>query len=43
MIRGDFLSSLTKDWTDGDVVFANSTCYDDEMLQKISDIARKTF
>ena len=39
MIRGDILNRITKDWTDGDVIFANSTCFDDEMMQKVSDIA----
>ena len=41
MIRGDVLSRITKDWTDGDVVFANSTCFDDELMQQICNIARK--
>ena len=28
-----------KDWRDGDIVFANSTCYDDELMGKIGVIA----
>jgi hypothetical protein len=40
-IQGDFTNLDIKDWRDADVVFANSTCYDDEMMDKISRIARK--
>jgi len=39
MIRGDFLNLSNTDWSDADIVFANSTCYDDELMQKISDLA----
>lgn len=39
---GDFLNLEFKDWRDGDVVFANSTCYDDELMAKIGDIACKS-
>lgn len=39
MVRGDFLNQVTTDWTDADIVFANSTCYDDDLMQRISDIA----
>ena len=46
MVRGDMLAinaeskdAISEDWTDGDVVFANSTCYDDELMARISDIA----
>ena len=36
---GDFLDLSTKDWTDADVVFMNSTCYDDALVKKIAAIA----
>ena len=38
-LLGDFLNLDMKDWRDGDVVFANSTCYDDNLMEKISKIA----
>lgn len=31
----------TKDWRDADVVFVNSTCYDEPLMDKIGDIASK--
>ena len=46
MVRGDMLAinaeskdAINEDWTDGDIVFANSTCYDDELMAKISNVA----
>lgn len=36
---GDFLDMKIRDWRDGDLVFANSTCYDDELMAKIADLA----
>ena len=46
MVRGDMLAinteskdAIEEDWTDGDIVFANSTCYDDELMLKISNAA----
>ena len=27
------------DWSDGDVVFANSTCYTKEMMKELADLA----
>ena len=46
MVRGDMLAinteskdAIEEDWTDGDIVFANSTCYDDELMLKISNTA----
>lgn len=27
------------DWSDGDLVFANSTCFSDELMQQVSDLA----
>ena len=31
-------SGQAVDWTDGDVVYANSTCYDDDMMAELSAI-----
>ena len=28
---------LVDDWSDGDIIFSNSVCYDDEFLQQIAD------
>ena len=39
MLNGDMLDFEFKDWSDGDVVFANSTCYSDQFMEKISDLA----
>jgi hypothetical protein len=36
---GSFLDMNVKDWTDGDVVFANSTCYNNDLMTKLSLIA----
>ncbi len=30
-----------KDWRDGDVVFCNSTCFDDNLMNKIANLASK--
>jgi len=38
-LHADFLDIKAKDWRDGDVVFANSTCYDDELMNKIATLA----
>ena len=38
-LHADFLDIKAKDWRDGDIVFANSTCYDDELMTKISLLA----
>lgn len=38
-VHGDFLKTRTKDWRDGDIVFINSTCYDDELMAKIAGVA----
>ena len=32
-------SFLEFDWTDGDVIFANSTCFDDELMESMSRMA----
>ena len=41
MIKGDFRDFNVKDWTDGDIVFANSTCYDDGIMDSIANLGRK--
>lgn len=41
MIHGDFTKLRTKDWRDADVVFANSTCYDEGLMHKIAHLACK--
>jgi len=35
-LRGDFLDINVKDWRDADVVFVNSTCFDEQLMDKIS-------
>jgi hypothetical protein len=39
LIQGDFTKMKTKDWRDADVVFANSTCYDDPLMETIGKLA----
>ncbi len=39
MLNGDMLDPSFKDWSDADVVFANSTCYSDTFMEEIADIA----
>lgn len=39
MIHGDFLKLRTKDWRDADVVFMNSTCFDESLMGKVAVIA----
>jgi hypothetical protein len=39
MKHGDILNIECKDWRDGDVVFANSTCFDEPLMNKIANIA----
>jgi SAM-dependent methyltransferase len=38
-LKGDFLNVKFKDWRDGDVVFCNSTCFDDKIMDKLALIA----
>lgn len=38
-IQGSILDSSTIDWTDGDIVFANSTCFDNSMMQTLLEIS----
>ncbi|RYH14954.1 hypothetical protein EON65_32680 [archaeon] len=38
-IHGDFLKPRTKDWRDADVVFANSTCFDTNLMMDIAKLA----
>jgi hypothetical protein len=42
MIHGDFTKLRTKDWRDADVVFTNSTCYDENLMHKIAHLACKS-
>ena len=37
MIQGNFLKLRTKDWRDADIVFANSTCYDEVLMAGIGN------
>ena len=37
--HGSITDLTLKDWTDGDVVLANSTCFDDSLMQEIDTIA----
>jgi len=39
MIHGDFLKLRTKDWRDADVVFMNSTCFDESLMGKVAVVA----
>ncbi len=43
MIHGDFLKLRTKDWRDADVVFMNSTCFDETLMGKVAHLAGKYF
>jgi hypothetical protein len=40
MINGSFLKMKTKDWRDADIVFANSTCYDEILMGHIAKLAQ---
>jgi len=35
-LRGDFNDFAIKDWRDADVIYANSTCYDEALMEKIA-------
>ena len=39
-IQGSILDTTLIDWTDGDVVFANSTCFDNSMMQMLFEISQ---
>lgn len=39
MRQGDMLDKEVKSWSDGDVVFMNSTCYDDKLMTKLAHLA----
>eukprot|EP01038_Epipyxis_sp_PR26KG_P005213 gene5213-7251_t len=39
MIHGDFLKVKFKNWRDADVVFVNSTCYDDNVITELAKLA----
>ena len=36
VLQGSFLEY---DWSDGDVVFANSTCFDDQLMAEMGDVS----
>lgn len=36
---GDITNLDDVDWTEGDVVFANSTCFDDTLMEAIAKLA----
>jgi len=38
-VHGDITDLETLDWTDGDIVFANSTCFDDGLMQAVAKLA----
>jgi len=39
MVKGDILDLSVKDWSDGDVIFANSTCFDDTLMAALANTA----
>jgi hypothetical protein len=41
MFQGDVLDLHLKDWTDGDIVFMNSTCFDDDLMDDLAKLAGK--
>ena len=40
-LNADILNLQYKDWRDGDVIFCNSTCFDEIMMNKFCDRASK--
>jgi len=38
LLKGDFFNMALRDWRDADVVFANSTCYDEEMMTQLANV-----
>jgi hypothetical protein len=40
-ICGSILDANVVDWTDGDVVYANSTCFDDSMMSELSTLGSR--
>ena len=40
MINGDILNLDAKDWRDGDVIFINCTCFNDELMAKLAEHAK---
>ena len=40
MMLGSFLSFSVKDWRDADVVFMNSTCYDENIMMTLAKMVR---
>ena len=39
--QGDMTDLSVKDWSDGDIIFANSTCFDDELMEGMSEEAAR--
>lgn len=37
--QGDMTDLSVKDWSDGDIIFANSTCFDDALMHLIAEKA----
>jgi SAM-dependent methyltransferase len=42
-LNADFLNLAFKDWRDADVIFCNSTCFDEQLMNKFCDRASKLF
>jgi SAM-dependent methyltransferase len=40
MMLGDMLSFDVKDWRDGDIIFINSTCYDETIMKTLAKMSR---
>ena len=36
-MNNDLVNVMQKDWRDGDVIFCNSTCFDDILMNKLCD------
>ena len=41
-INGDLLNVVFKDWRDADVILANTTCFDEGLMNKFCDRASKS-
>lgn len=41
-VNCDFVNVVQKDWRDGDVIFCNSTCFDDALMDKLCDRCSKS-
>jgi hypothetical protein len=38
-VHGDAMDFVVKDWSDADLVFANSTCFNDELMDRLAEKA----